>query len=306
MLNRGRAWRNGRIFVAAILVTLTGICGPWSRVSSAKPKHKPGPALTSEPTTEPFPIPADLNDLSLRATALTVLYELDLSLEQLRQLRTVASGAAESRPRAAAEGTDALADALKDLYEALLKGDDTDTIAELRQKVSELQDDDAVDLDDDVQPTPAARRAASLALKKIKASQLAAYISEHADELTDPIEQMNDALGDLRDGDNDDPDAEIEQTASEVGALVAGADAQKAKEIAGQVQAWLESGRKLTADEFDRLATTRAEVAKKIVGELDPLMVVGHWLDNNIAVFLSNPQLDGAIDALMAARAKGG
>ena len=58
---------------------------------AAKDAAPPGPEL-----------PSDLNSASLRVHAIDVIYELDLSPEQLKMLRTAADGAEDERMRTAA------------------------------------------------------------------------------------------------------------------------------------------------------------------------------------------------------------
>ena len=59
-------------------------------------------------------------------------------------------------------------------------------LSQLREHIEDLTDD-TVELDDRVHPTDPARAKAAGALQKIKASQVAAYLSEHADEVADAV-----------------------------------------------------------------------------------------------------------------------
>ncbi|HEY7119043.1 MAG TPA: hypothetical protein VH475_20805 [Tepidisphaeraceae bacterium] len=278
-----------RGFSRSIVVPLMLLLG-WSGLAGLA--HGAGPA----------PAPANLNDLSLRVAALQAIYEFDLSPEQLRAMRGATNGAADTRQRTAAKGTPKLTTALKDLHEALLK-QDGEKIAELRDQIDELQDDDNVDIDDAIHATDTAKVKAPDVLKRLKASQIAAYLSEHADEVGDPVEQMMDALAEIRDPDADDPDGEMQDTADDVGRLVGGLDAVKVKQVTNQVLAWFKAAKALKDDEFARRMPTLEEGAKRIVGDVAPMQVLAHWLENELAELLANPQMPGAIDAAIAARA---
>ena len=165
-----------------------------------------------------------------------------------------------------------------------------------------MQEDPNVDLDDDVRPTEVARAKAADVLKHIKASQIAAYLSEHADEVADPVEQMLDALIEIREGDADDVDGEIQDTSDDVGRLVAGLDSAKAKQIAEHVTAWLKAGKELKDEDFANRHNALEESAKRIAGEVPPMQILTNWMESELAELLSNPQLPAAIEEAIEAR----
>jgi hypothetical protein len=279
------------VFVGALII---GVLASPGAMAVPKPKPKPQP---------PVALPTDLNDLSLRVTALETLYEFDFTVDQLNALKTLASDTAQKDARTLAKGNAKLLQGFKDLHAALLKGDD-DKIGELKDQLDELKDDDEVDLDDDVDPTDAARAKTPEFLKKIKASQIAAYLAVHAEELSDPAEQMMDSLTEQRSGDSDDPEGDAQDAADDIAHLVAGLDAAKGKEISDQVVAWFKSNRELKEEEFTARKGSLDESARKIVGELPAMTIISHWLDYEIATLMSNPQLGGAIDNTLFARAQ--
>jgi hypothetical protein len=280
----------GRWLLVALVLCATAPCA----MAAPKPKPKPQPQVA---------LPADLNDLSLRITALETLYEFDFTVEQLNALKTLASDTAQKDARSPAKGNAKLLQGFKDLHAAILKGDD-DKIGELKDQLDELKDDDEVDLDDDVDPTDAARVKTPEFLKKIKASQIAAYLAVHAEELSDPAEQMIDSLTEQRSGDSDDPEGDAQDAADDIAHLVAGLDAAKGKEISDQVVAWFKANRELKEEEFNARKASLDESAKKIVGELPAMTIIGHWLDYEIATLMSNPQVGGAIDNTLFVRAQ--
>src|SRR5689334_6370575 len=98
------------------------VCALVSPAVLAAPKPKPQPQVA---------LPADLNDLGMRVTALETIYEFDFTVEQLNALKTLASDTAQKDPRSPAKGNAKLLQGFKDLHAALLKGDD-DKIGELK------------------------------------------------------------------------------------------------------------------------------------------------------------------------------
>jgi hypothetical protein len=287
--------------LALLLCSLFALA-PLCAIAAPKPaKPKPPPPAPVEPPAAP--VPADLNDLSLRVTALETLYDLDLSPEQLRILHGLAAQTAQTGQRTAPTGTPKLTAALKDLHEALLKADDA-KIDELKDSVDDLKDEDEVDLDDDVAITDAARAKTPDFLRHIKASQIAAYFVQHSDELTDPVEQMMDTLDDIRMPDAPDADDSVQETAEDVGHLVAGLDGARSKEVTDAVTAWFKTARAIKDEDYTARRPILEENAKKIVGEIPPMTILTHWMETEIATLLSNPQLAGAVDATLTAKAK--
>jgi hypothetical protein len=282
------------VMIAAMSLMIAG------SATGAAPKPKPPP----KPPEPQFPVPADVNDLSMRVSALETIYEFDLTDAQLRALRTLALGAAQKDARTPAKANPKLVQALKDLHTALLKADDDDKIGDLKDTVDELKDDDEVDLDDDIDVTDAARAKTPEFLKHLKASQIAAYLAVHAEEVADPDEQMIDSLNDLRSGESDDPDGDAQDSADDIAHLVAGLDAASAEEVSAKVLEWFKANRDLKDEQFEAKKAALEESAKKIVGEIPAMTVLSHWLDYEAATLLSNPQLIGAIDATLTARAQ--
>jgi hypothetical protein len=273
-----------------VVALLFALCAPSHAKAPAKPKD------TSN-------APSDPTELSLRIAALEALYDLDLSVEQLQSLGKLATGTTDAHQRAGAKATAKLKDAMKGLYDAILKGDDPDKVAELREQVTELTDDDNVDIDDDIQPTDAAKAKVADALKKVKASQLAAYLAEHADEIADPVELMMDTLAEVHEAaDADDPESEMQHVAAEVGWMVAGMDVAKAKEITDKVGNWLHAGKQLKEEEYAGRIANFEESAKRIVGDIGPMQVLNHWVEHELAHLLSNPQLPVAVEDMVEAK----
>ncbi len=247
--------------VASGLVGVTLMSGQALAAKPKKPGSKPAPVAEPDTNDKPAPpLPADLNLASLRVKALDQLYELDLSVDQLKVLRAAATVGGSTQQRTAAKGNENLAAKLRELAGALLDRKDGARIDTLRNDVAELIDDDDVQLDDVVRITTAARTKSPELLKQINASQIAAFLASHADEVGDPVEMMVGAVEQIRDArvnqptktdteiattadkaapekpaadEKRDDDAEfaalVRETAIDVGGLAAGLDDDRAK-----------------------------------------------------------------------------
>ena len=240
-------------------------------------------------------LPSDPNLASLRVSATMSLYELDASSEQLKLIKAAAAGAASTRVRTAAKGAAKLVKPMDDLETAILSGADDGKIAELRNALVEAASADDVQLDDPVRPTAAALSKAPTVTHTLHASQLAAYLAAHADEVGDPVERMVSAVG------QDDTDA-----ATDVAELVVGNDTEKSKALADKVGDWIKAHANLEeADAVKDRAALEAS-ASKVIGDVSSVEVLSHWLDREMATLLSNPELPAACDAMLAGKKKAG
>jgi hypothetical protein len=298
-----------RQFVIFLLcLALAGVLSPTAVGAKAKPKPEP-----AAPEATHGALPADLNLASLRVSAMDTIYELDLSIDQIRSLRALAVGAASTESRKPAKADPKLAAALQEMENALLDGKDDQAIAKARSQVIELFGAVEPPLDDDIHVTAAARSKAAGYFARIKASQVAAFLATHADEVGDPVEMMTDALTTLRanrtkeaGGSNVEAAEEaaitIQEISEKVSALVAGTDEARDKEVADQVAAWLNTNYELSDDAYASKQAAMEAAAVKIVGDVSNMSLLQHWLENQIAILLSNPQLAFALDAIQAGR----
>jgi len=277
--------------------------------ASAKVKKGAAPADGATPVWER--LPQDLSQASLRVHAVDAAYELDLSVAQMREIVAVAGDTADPAQRAGGNGAVKLANVMQKFNNALLDGKDDDAIAQLRNQLAEMEGDDAVQLDTDVHPTAASRQAAAGVVKSLKAGQIAAYLASHADQVSDPAELLVSALEAIReakadgggaggDGQNE-ADVLMKEEPAEVGYLVAGDDAA-AGQIARQAAAWLEDHENLSDAEIAQQGAALETSAQQVVGDVGPMTVLDHWMDEQIATLLANPQLKGALGEMIRAK----
>ena len=185
--NRRLAW------ITLCVLLISGLSALRSEAKAKKPSDKDSDK--SGPVTPD--LPSDLTQASFRVAALDTLYELDLSVPQLRGLRNQAMGAGQTVSQSSASD-EKLAAKLKVFHEALLAGSDDQAIATARNDVVD-QAENVEGLDDEIHPTDAALTRAPEACKILKASQIAAFLASHADEVSDPAELMVNSVDEIRD-----------------------------------------------------------------------------------------------------------
>jgi hypothetical protein len=268
------------------------------------PAATPPPPAAAEERTKGPALPPNVNLASLRLAAMQTLYELDASPEQLKAVKGAAAGLADPAERASAKGPPKLVAAMKQLQEALLSESDDKQIADARNAMADAMAEVDPPLDDAVHPSPAARTKAAAVCQTFSAGQLAAYLASHADQVVGPGDRLVSSLSDLKDEPPADADAEVKQVSTEVGLLVAGADADKAAAAAAKAAEWLQAHRATGApDSADARAKLEAS-ARDAVGDPPPAEVLGHWFENEVAELLANPQLPKAVAPLLTARQK--
>ena len=193
--------------------------------------------------------------------------------------------------------------AFADFNKALLARDDDQQIAKLRNSLTELVTSDESHLDDDVEATANARKKAPDVCRKFTAGQIAAYLAAHADQIADPAEKMVGVLTELHDSSNASEAAiEIKQAADDIGREVVGSDEKKMSTVSEQVEGWLKTKQTLTDEQLVNDRESLESSAKKVIGDVPPMEILSHWMDDETANLLSNPQLSEAVGAILAAR----
>ena len=184
--------------------------------------------------------------------------------------------------------------ALIKLGDAIMRGDPEDQIDALQDDSDEQREGDDVDLDDAV-GTATARKRAPDVLKLLTASQVAAYISDCADDISGPLEEMLDSLDELCTADSDDFVDLRDQVADDVALALAGLDVEKDAKISAEITAWLNKVRALSVDGVKMQSAELKQEAKALVGDVDPLQVVRNYLLRDMAELVANPLLPAAI-----------
>jgi hypothetical protein len=155
------------------------------------------------------------------------------------------------------------------------------------------------EIDDGVEITDAAGERAKEVFKRLSARQVASYLVSAIDEIADPLEEILGALEKVRGLEEKEWKQLREEVSEEVGRLVAGLDAEKAGRIGDRVVQLLIQARALTDEEFKTERMDLEKEARQIVGEIGPLEVLGHTVEQALAELLSNPRLQTALDAVV-------
>jgi hypothetical protein len=214
----------------------------------------------------------------------------------LRSLQKLARDAGSARPRSDISNA-RFASLLKRFQDALLAGNNDQTIARLRGEVVD-QIESVEGLDDQIEPTGPALKHAPDFCRNLKASQIAAFLASHADEVSDPAERMVEAVEEIRAAPASDAINIARKIANDIGHMVAGLDQDKSKTVADQIMEWLKQQPGSKDQMTDAERAKLEESAAKVIGEVSNMDVLEHWLQTQMAVLLSNPQLPDAISAL--------
>jgi hypothetical protein len=282
-----------RLALTCLIAGILALIALQCPCASAKPKNDPENDTPSVPSPQ---LPSDVNQANLRVAALDTLYELDLSVDQLRSLQKLARDAGSARPRSDISNA-RFASLLKRFQDALLAGDNDQTIARLRGEVVD-QIESVEGLDDQIEPTGPALNHAPEFCRNLKASQIAAFLASHADEVSDPAERMVEAVEEIRAAPASDAVGIGRKIANDIAHMVAGLDQDKSKTVADQVMEWLKQQPGSKDQMTDAERAKLEESAAKVIGEVSNMDVLEHWLQTQMAVLLSNPQLPDAISAL--------
>ena len=265
-------------------------------LSAKKPRAAEEPAAAADALS--------VTDLSLQVWALQRLHDLEMTPDQMKVLRAMSAETAErDAKRDKPKAPDKYVKTLRDLREALLKGDDEDRITELHDDADEMEEGDDVDVDDEVTVTAAARARTPEVLKMLAPSQVAAYVAAYQDEIPDPVATLMDAADDSRDAEGDELQSLIDDTADELGPLIGGLEADKVRAVSGAVRAWVKHARGLSDADFKAQRGELEKSAHALVGDVDAFAVLRHWVERDVSELLSNPQLAAAIDARLKAAA---
>ena len=230
-------------------------------------------------------------ELRLRAEALDLIHEMNLTPAECQSLEKVADGAAGKVDKPERLGQP-LRQALNQLCDALARADE-ERIGELQDKVDELAD--KADLDDPwVDITDAAKKKAPDALKLLNAAQLTSLIAVGEGEIAGPAETLIDSLDEVRGGSDEDFKDSAREITDDVVVLANGFDADKSG-LGEKVSAYLSRVHKLSDDEFKSKRHDLEEEARKIVGASDAFVVLRHWSEREMAELLSNPELTVAL-----------
>ncbi len=234
--------------------------------------------------------------LEYQVAALETLQQFDLTTDQLHEVQKLAKSVKTAKAPDHVKISDEYKNALTEYRKALLTGDE-DKIADAEDKVSEIRDKDENATEPEIDATESAREAAPKLLAILHPSQIASYLSDHSDDVPDPVQTMLDALDEAQEKTGDDYSSVKSEAADQVAMLLAGLDPKAQAPIAKQVSDWIESNHKMSADELKNKKKSLEASAKEIVKQPDPIDCLRHWLERDLADLLANPELSESISS---------
>lgn len=240
---------------------------------------------------------APINQIYLEVAALSSLYDLYATPEQMKALQGIAAETAskkglESSPHPGRPYRSGLV-ALRDAY---VKNDD-DEIGDCQERVDNLEEKMDHPPDPQVEVTDAARRRAGEALKLFTPTQIAEYISARSDDAPDPAGILVDTLGAVPGQGEKEFAALRKQTVDELSELLAGADGAKRKSLGEEIGALIDRAHGMSAEDYKSRKGELEKEAHKLADPADPTAVLSNWVRRDMADLLSNPQLSAALAA---------
>jgi hypothetical protein len=233
--------------------------------------------------------------LELEVNALSTLNDLNLTADQLSALKQMAADTAGTLAEKPAPISEDYVTALKDFRKALLSKDE-DKIDEAEDAVGDLADKQDDDSDPDITQSDAAKSKAAGLVKLLTVKEFADYLSENADDMDDPTQLLLDAVHQCRGMSEDDFEDLRDDTSQELGIFAGGANPSKTPAIVGKVNSLLNKVHKMTDEEYWNQQSDLESEARKLTTTGDPMPSLRHWMENEMADLLANPELIHAID----------
>jgi hypothetical protein len=239
----------------------------------------------------------DPSDLSLEITSLHTMHQLKITLPQLEALVKIARTTAMEAPAHKEVKISAMMrKTLVELRDALLDNDD-DRIEELNAALEELREKEKPELDDGLEITDAARKHVPEFLGLLSARQVAAFVSDYAEEFPDPREKLIEAIEAARSRTGKEWQDFRDEAAEQVGWLIAGLDAAAETKVREQVIDLLNRVHRLKPEEYKAQRKNLETAAKQIVGRTGPVLSIRHFIERTLAELLSNPRLPAVAEA---------
>jgi len=235
-------------------------------------------------------------NLELEVAALTRLHDLELTNEQLQSFKKLAGEVTPGKAPAPGKMTPAYRNALAALRSALVQADE-EKISDAQDKVDDLRDEQDIEPQTDVTISDSARKHTDEAMELLTATQIAAYLAEHSDDVPDALQTMLDAVDESPGMSETDYASLKSEAAEQVAMLLVGLDPSAQEPIVKKVGQWLDRAKAMTDADVKSKRPQLEQSAKEIVGKPDPMAQLRHWMEREMADLLSNPQTSAALAA---------
>jgi len=246
------------------------------------------------------PPPADVNDLSMEVNALRTMYLLrarGLSEPTEPKVRYRGKDCAQQpRKRKEANVTKNYRKVLTELRAAFIVNQEN-RINELSDQLEDLTRDEQPEVDDAIEITDQARKAAPLLVNAFDPPQIAAYMAAYGKDFPEPYQFMRKIVMNVKPGAEQWKELR-EFTIREVSWQVAGLDLNRQAKIGEHVANLLDRAYPLSAEELKKQAgPLRGEIATINNQAGGTLNIIKHVIDQDFAELLSNPRCLPAIVA---------
>lgn len=239
-------------------------------------------------------------ELALEINVLRTLYYLKATPEQAQAIQKLAKETAgPDKKRERGKVSKEYHQLLVDVRDALAQ-DDQERVEELEDQLEELTVSEAPELNEAVELTDAARKHAPKLLKQLRAHQVAGFVGAHADQIEDPLEQLQDALRQIRGWQLAEWQEKRDALGAKIGLLVAGVDRSEAEKVRDAAIDLLAKARTMKESEYEEKRTELEREADRLAGKLGPTDVLRHFAEHALAEMLSNPRLGAALEARLS------
>ncbi len=237
---------------------------------------------------------SNVGELYADIAVLNVLHILQPTPAQLQALRAAAPKTMQKPPpKKLLKVSEKLRVTMLALREALV-ADDEQKIDEQFTRYDELREKEQIDFDE-VEISDAARELAPELVRTLSARQLALY-SASAAEFLDPVGLILQTLEEGRKLRGRRWQQLREDTAYQVGYLLAGLDTQAEEKMRQRVETLLNQAHKLNNREYARQKDDLENQARALLGKLGPADVLRHFMERTIAELLSSHRLEAALE----------
>jgi hypothetical protein len=247
---------------------------------------------------------AHLDDLNAELMVLTVLHSLQTSPVQVEAMRKVAAKTMhEAPPRKKVKVSETLKKTMQSLREALIQNDD-EKIEELFLKFDELRQKENPEFED-TEITDAARKEAPAILRLLSASQVVDYLASVPD-FPDPVDRLLLTMEVARKLRGKDWQKLRDDSAYQVGWLVAGLDTKAEESIRTKATAFLNKAYALEEKEYKAKHEALEKEARSIVGKIGPTDVLRNVMERVLAEMLSSYRLAAVLETVGKKKYEGG
>ena len=247
-----------------------------------------------------------IQELVLEIKALETLYALTPTVSQLETLKKLAKDTGSKVPEnEKLKLSGKLRKTLDELHAALVDATDNERIDQLSEQMEKLRDEEKVAWPEEYELTEEAQQKAAEAVRTFSARQIVVYLAQMAEDITDPFEQLKEAVHEVRGLSAEKWKEYREEVPPQIAQCAAGLDADKKQQISDQITQLLIVVRSLKEQEFKTQIADLEKKIRQILGDIGPTDVLRHVLESNFSELLANPGLPATINARLKKMGKG-